>query len=369
MHSKCNCLDKDVTKPEVLPLPASAGTKAKRFIPAIPSLPNGLKDLQTTSSTVITLPDAQKQVGSLLNSCSCKNPRKCKCRKLKTPSGDSALAALAKAAAIQEVPSRCCSPSSPPPPSKRPKHQHQHPPASIELPPLLISESPLPETPGPIPDFGIMPPLSEITSLAGSGCTCGIECCCPGCAEHRGAENVDTTYRPCAHGCGTCVDNTHGIALPGHGSNSTSIIDRFFARAAALPAPPANRKMGVGDQLDPMNVIVYPEAAIKTKEHGVPFGLITVPKLECCGGKCGCPGGKCGCGKNCDGCCADHLAEKEKGRHLLSQSKSKPKLQAHAAPRQHQLKHLQLSEVAAVGRLARNNISITVHQKAYGLHE
>jgi len=53
--------------------------------------------------------------------------------------------------------------------------------------------------------------------------------------------------------------------------------------------------------------MVYPTSAMGVKERGVPFGLITIPKLECCGGNCGCPDGSCSCGKLCDGCCSEHL--------------------------------------------------------------
>lgn len=53
--------------------------------------------------------------------------------------------------------------------------------------------------------------------------------------------------------------------------------------------------------------MVYPTSAMGAKERGVPFGLITIPKLECCGGNCGCPDGSCSCGKLCDGCCSEHL--------------------------------------------------------------
>lgn len=86
----------------------------------------------------------------------------------------------------------------------------------------------------------------------------------------------------------------------------SNFLDKFFARAAALPPPPTNRKMGVGMDLDPMNVMVYPDSARDAGERGVAFGLVNVPKLECCGGQCRCPNGTCGCGKSCNGRCADH---------------------------------------------------------------
>jgi len=38
----------------------------------------------------------------------------------------------------------------------------------------------------------------------------------------------------------------------------------------------------------------------------VAFGLVNLPKLECCGGRCSCPAGGCSCGKGCDGDCAEH---------------------------------------------------------------
>ncbi|KAG7090725.1 hypothetical protein E1B28_009817 [Marasmius oreades] len=346
MHNKCMCTSKEKIREDVLPLPASAGAKAKRFIPIAPALPNGLKDLQSSSNCSITIPPDKRQRGispgsksnspssmsdlahcsfpvtSLLNPCSCKNVWSCKCLNkqstLSPGNSHSELGILAELAAscCTNMSSTSTGPRSispdPQPPSKRVKHRHLDylsPP--VELPPLLFSDSSLDfPSSSNVPDFGIIPSLSEISSLAGSGCTCGVECNCPGCVEHRGHEYADTTVRSCADGCGTCVDNTHGIALPGSDS-TTSIIDQFFARAASLPSPPANRKMGVGVQLDPMNVMVYPKTAIETKERGVPFGLITVPKLECCGGNCGCPDGHCGCGKNCDGCCAEHNHEKE----------------------------------------------------------
>jgi len=70
-----------------------------------------------------------------------------------------------------------------------------------------------------------------------------------------------------------------------------------------------NRKMGIGVHFDPMNVMTYPSAATESSERGVLFGLVILPKLECCGGQCGCPNGMCGCGKACDGCCAEHGGE------------------------------------------------------------
>lgn len=185
-----------------------------------------------------------------------------------------------------------------------------------QLPPLRYSstsDDPC-HTSGPVPTFPPIPSLREIASLAGSGCCCGVECACPGCVEHRGPAHASTELPDCADGCGTCVDNVGGVSLPSPRLSSTAdtapraqpnFIDAFFARAAALPLPPAKRTAA----LDATNVTVYPATLfrgdVKDREaRGAAFGLVSVPPLRCgCLGGCGCPAGKCGCGEGCGGCC------------------------------------------------------------------
>lgn len=288
-------------------------------------------------------------VDSLLNPCSCKSITKCKC------SGhhqqELALATLARAAAAISVnqaaevstPSPIPTYSDPSPRSesfKRPPSPHHsprshsnkraklhshhpYPPSpGPNLPPLLITDD-LPYIPAlnkPMPEFPVMPPMSTISSIAGSGCTCGLLCACPGCVEHRGPGHVATDRKDCTDGCGTCVDPDLGV-LPGHDANTldsfnskamTSMLQEFFARAASLPPPPVHRRIGAtGIGLDPTNSIVYPEIARETTEHATAFGLISVPKLECCRGQCGCPHGRCTCNNSCDGCCADHVGDEK----------------------------------------------------------
>ncbi|KAF7340182.1 Copper-fist domain-containing protein [Mycena venus] len=342
VHSKCNC-PQDEAPSRGLLLPSSS-TKSRRYIPITPALPNGLRDVLPVSSRSFVPPDSRQRVDSLLNPCNCRSVWKCKCRAVNNagPSSSSGpaaeptgLATLARAAAL------CCS-TQPTPSLSRPnprkdaapasKHQTSRPnspnhhgshkrPKHInttrsvggpDLPPILYDESsPFPSP--SIPTFAVMPPMSTITSLAGSGCTCGFECACPGCVEHRGPEHADKDRPSCADGCGTCIDAHAGLALPGYegvGASSSSsitsaltnsIIDQFLARAAALPAPPSNRKVGV--DIDPMNVLMYPPG-------GGSGGMINLPKLECCGGQCSCPAGSCSCRKSCNGCCSEHRANK-----------------------------------------------------------
>ncbi|TFL06243.1 copper fist DNA binding domain-containing protein [Pterulicium gracile] len=307
VHSKCTCDGTPSDSPA--PPPPVPGSKARRFIPSTPALPNGIKDVLTSFRTAPALPaDTRQMVQTLLNPCNCKSVWKCKCQ---SQPGDSPVQLTPETGlhALAEAAASCCSPKAPGSPlcagPKRPSSRSsnkgdrkrqksaenvEEPPyPGLELPPIIM---------GPIsmPSFPIMPPLSSIAGLAGTGCTCGFECACPGCVEHRGPEHASSSHADCAGGnCAHCVDNESGIAfsLPGVPSGYTSSMDLFFARAAALPAPPSKLKPGALDPTD-----------IKAR-----YGLVTVPKLECCGGNCRCPGGQCGCGQICNGCCDEHLAE------------------------------------------------------------
>ena len=138
--------------------------------------------------------------------------------------------------------------------------------------------------------------------------------------EHRGrSDHADhEERRNCADGCGTCVDPSLEFSLPlstRAGSSSfapyfhpessnglvndakESFLDRFFARAAALPPPPYRKRSVI---LDPMDTTVYLNKA------GPP---VTLPKLECCGGQCICPEGQCSCRSSCVGCGVDEVEE------------------------------------------------------------
>ena len=177
------------------------------------------------------------------------------------------------------------------------------------------------------PDF---PSSSAVTTSRTSPaqvsfCGCGLNCACVGCAQHAKSHGPGspTTGRSvpvhranCAHDCPTCVDQDGGVELPGHKPQST-FLDQFFARAAALPSPPmASRARSAS--LDPTNVFVYPPALLNAKEaerdvRGLAFGLVNIPKLECCGGKCSCPDDSCSCGNECNGCCADDGDDKGEG--------------------------------------------------------
>ncbi|KAJ7071600.1 hypothetical protein C8F01DRAFT_441873 [Mycena amicta] len=336
VHSKCQCPQEEQPSRGIL-LPSSS-SKSRRYIPIVPALPNGLRDaLPPSSARSQGPPDSRQRVDSLLNPCNCRSGGKCKCRADGLQRPAASLSTLADAAALccgsrPEASSASSSakrqtsrPNSPT--HKRPKHKHSHSeraPRGPALPPFLYNESSSSPT---IPTFStmFMPPMSTITSLAGSGCTCGLECACPGCVEHRGPEHADRTRASCADGCGTCVDASAGIALPTGGAlglsgfgyaftpepssgitaSSANVISQFFARAAALPLPPTRNRPRVN-----------------------------LPKLECCGGQCSCPADSCSCGKSCIGCCTEHRRSHDDnvGAAAASASSVTPPVDAVSAP-------------------------------------
>lgn len=135
--------------------------------------------------------------------------------------------------------------------------------------------------------------------------------------KHRGPVHALKEHKDCAEGCNHCVDHSTGVELPtlGQGASGNSMIDQFFARAASLPIPPVNHKVGV--EFDPTDITIYPvdlftQSTEEYEVRGAAFGLVTVPKLECCGGQCGCPSDSCGCGQSCNGC--------PNGQHVHSRS-------------------------------------------------
>ena len=226
------------------------------------------------------------------------------------------------------------SPSPTPPPTT--KHRGPSlPPIHTSITP--ISPSSLPASPTIVPEFPTMPPLSSIAALAGSGCSCGFRCTCPGCVEHRGSKYASKDHGDCPDGCGTCVDYEGGVELPmvhSHhctagpsqstsrvacvgtsiGSSGASFVDSFFARATSIALPPAPAQRKRRGTLDPTDTTVYPSTLFACgprhlEERGPAFGLVSVPKLQCCAGNCGCPDGSCGCDHSCGGCVGDTHAE------------------------------------------------------------
>jgi len=354
LHSKCTCDHKGDDAPLMQPLSTSPGSKPRRFIPIVPALPNGLKDIiaASQSSTSLT-PDSRQRVDSLLNPCSC-DVWGCKCKASQSANSSvpgvqilvpsDGLVTLTRAAAMEHSsPAADSGPfsstidsgshhSRPVTPANITLRKRQKQSTSIlsrtpgpDLAPLLFSASS--SSPPSIPDFPSMPSMSEISSLAGSGCTCGVRCACPGCVEH--IKSGDDTGKRCGEGCGACIDHTIEALpdlMPSQAKESTSILDRFFAKAAVLPPPPTRRKMN-SYYLDPMNTYISPQPS---GSQPFTFGGVNLPKLKCCGDPCVCPAGQCTCGDNCVGSCSvTHDRNPAEGTRM-------PTLDNTAIPRKHQ---------------------------------
>ncbi|KAF9229737.1 copper-fist-domain-containing protein [Gyrodon lividus] len=302
VHSKCTC---SPPQPAVdkIPIPAARpNKKPRRFMPSVPTLPNGISD--ALQSTTVPIPSNSRQrVDSLLNPCYCNSVWQCKCGSPHVAGPSSSqerplhfgLQTLAEAAVMfrerpMDSPSRSCM-------NEGPAVNIAMPPQHLELPPILAGSA---TSPGTVPDFPVIPPLSTIKSIAGSGCTCGLRCTCPGCIEHRGLEHAQKDHKDCSDGCGHCVDHTAGIGLPGEDTSSGgSLVDIISAYTASLPNPPHNRRMS----MNPGDVTGYPSelflcSANETDERGAAFGLVRIPKLQCCRGQCDCPSDGCQCGRS-----------------------------------------------------------------------
>lgn len=284
-------------------------------------------------------------VDRLLNPCQCESIWECQCKRTAGSSDQGRLETL-----VQVATSSNTNPVSPPlvvlpspePPTVRKccaskktstvgnYREDTGPVRGPDLPPLLLDPERMASPPHDTPRFVTptsIPSIKSVVLLAGTGCSCGFECACPGCIEHRvppasTATQEDSNLRPCSDGCAHCVDRSGGVALPELESVSyrpsfRSAIETFLSRAASLPLPPKNRPADI----DPTNITVFPAELFSVDFGGMgdPFGgiggrqekarsawgLVDVPRLECCGGACGCPEGRCGCGTSCNGCCVE----------------------------------------------------------------
>lgn len=288
-------------------------------------------------------------VDRLLNPCQCKSIWECQCKRSPGSIDQERLETLVQVAtSISSNPVSLVSPPvgvppNPVPPTVRKSccasknaprvvndREGTGPVRGPDLPPLLLDPERMVLLPHEAPRFTTptsMPSIKSVVLLAGTGCSCGFECACPGCIEHRvppssTATQEDSNLRFCSEGCAHCVDRLGGVALPEPEPVSQQppfrgIIETFLSRAASLPQPPKNRPADI----DPTNITVFP-AGLFSVDFGGPsdpfagnggrqekarsaWGLVDVPKLECCGGACGCPDGRCGCGTSCAGCCVE----------------------------------------------------------------
>ncbi|PCH33032.1 hypothetical protein WOLCODRAFT_134864 [Wolfiporia cocos MD-104 SS10] len=357
---------------------SSSPAKSRRFKPIAPALPNGIRDVLELQDTSRIDSASKAKVNFVSDSCCHTGATECRCRTpngaLGNVSADAShsvsgggLATLAQAAAFYSLGLGQCSEnaraqsaaanSAPTTVSQDSTEQrakrrtqpleynterlHAHlqlpqykrhksdqllldsPVASssfgitgLSLPPIGLAKPGSASDEASRPHFPSITPNDASTPAVGSDCSCGPQCGCPGCVQHRGAQHASKDFSDCNDGCGTCVDHEGGIELPAQSATSPSIstpgaphrrnyLEAFYARAASIPPPPRSRTT----TLDATNITVYPPtlfigAAKDREERGAAFGLVRLPPLECgCAGGCGCPEGRCECGDKCGGCC------------------------------------------------------------------
>jgi len=291
----------------------------------VPAFPNGIKDiLESMDSTPSKTANPKQKINTLLNPCACQDVYNCSCKPIKVD---------------PPVKSKCCcgprpnSPSTHPPVSQGPslapilpiipdttqglENSEYDPGADEVIDAFRTAETSRQQSSLTIPN------LEAITSIAGSGCTCGVTCECPGCVEHNIAPSSSSVAQGMhtAECCAGCVDN-----LGTDGSLDSGKLNSFFRMAASLPAPPPkaaalerprlNPPTTIGattqeaPSLNPFDVRVFPVALLRQQhpnqdQLSAYFGLVQVPKLQCCQGQCCCPPGRCHCLEGCNG---DHCA-------------------------------------------------------------
>ena len=297
-------------------------------------------------------------VDRLLNPCECKSIWECHCNRPSVSSDQGSLQTLAQVAVSMGAnpvslafPRQDHPPSRPGPPairksccaSKRPPKAVKEDTGLVrgpDLPRLLLDPEQAFSPPRDAPRLTTptsIPSIKSVVLLAGTGCSCGFECACPGCIEHRVPSSTETqngpSLRSCSDDCAHCIDRLGGIALPepDSASHRPSIIETFLDRIPSLPPPPKNRSANI----DPTNITVFP-AGLFSVDLGGPgdggqqekarsaWGLVNIPRLECCGGACGCPEGRCRCGNSCAGCCVegDNLSDSPGGSNALAEPMS-----------------------------------------------
>ena len=324
-------------------------------MPIVPAPPSGIKNIPTIEEDDC-IPDPRYQgqsqsplyhldhrtqlppVDCLLNPCQCKSVCECQCSHLPGSSDQGRFETLVQVAASITVPSTSQqfddppSPPTPKPPTVRKSccasksaprtittRENTGPVRGPDLPPLLSDPentvSPIPNS-SPFTAPTSIPSIKSLVLLVGTGFSCGFECACPGCTEHRvpPSSQDSSNLRSCPDDCPHCVDRLGGIELepaspwPFFGG----AIKAFLNRATNLPPPPKNQSAGI----DPTNVTFFPPGLFSLDLGGSSnngrqekarsaWGLVEIPKLECCAGACGYPDGGYGCGNSCAGCCVE----------------------------------------------------------------
>lgn len=188
LHVKCLCdgrrdPEADIGPVEIQSPCASSGKTVGRKIPLIPTLPNGIKDLQSIPS----------------------------------PTTEDAMS-ISKLASIPEAHAKRPSPSPVEEQTCAPVRSCCSRKPTTGSVPKTAASSHANVTPGAIPSPGFQSGLVLQTQPAVEymECLCGPGCQCVGCAQHNQGDSESMVHdgMSCPVDCPSCVDNTHGAAWP-----------------------------------------------------------------------------------------------------------------------------------------------------------
>ncbi|KAH7344440.1 hypothetical protein B0J17DRAFT_635429 [Rhizoctonia solani] len=285
-HSKCLCdkpttvFQKDSeTGTSTEENPGSKRKKSSRTAPTVPSLPNGIRDLDAKKPS--DSEESRKRFKAMLNpcKCGCDDAKRCRCnagdllgaiqdqaqsgsccadipdsfqaerraspsrRLLPKPKKSLPISSTRPVPATTPSAGSCCAVKAPQPSNLRDAPIVIKP---LSLPPGSAGPSLLPSiatwsTPTSIPT------LHKHVTTTMDSCGCGEGCACAGCVEHRGAvaaaAAIAAGHHSCPDRCGTCQDassaNMQISSLTGPSVSDDNSIESLLARAIAkLPPPP-----------------------------------------------------------------------------------------------------------------------------------
>ncbi|CAE6430713.1 unnamed protein product [Rhizoctonia solani] len=330
-HSKCLCDKPAATQNDnqvdasTEEIPGSKRKKSSRTAPAVPSLPNGIRDILDNKKPNDSeqKEESRKRFKAMLNpcNCGCDDAKRCRCNgedllgpiQNQAQGGSCCTETSTSVETERRVsPSRRLLPKpkkSIPPTNNRqssqtttpmpgsccaPKHSQlelssNHHGASIFIKPLSL---PL-DSAGPslLPSITTwstptsIPTLHKHATTTMDSCGCGEGCACAGCVEHRGAvaaaAAIAAGHHSCPDRCGTCQDlsstNMQVSSLTGPSVSDDNSIEGLLARAIAkLPPPPPGQLSVFQSQSggERVALVVLPRADNSN-------GLVSAPR-SCC---------------------------------------------------------------------------------------
>ncbi|KAF8760859.1 Copper-fist [Rhizoctonia solani] len=296
-HSKCLCDKPAATQNDnqvdasTEEIPGSKRKKSSRTAPAVPSLPNGIRDILDNKKPNDSeqKEESRKRFKAMLNpcNCGCDDAKRCRCN------GEDLLGPIQN----QAQGGSCCAETSTSVETERRVSPSRRllPKPKKSIPPTNNRQSSQTTTPMPGPSLlpsittwstpTSIPTLNKHVTTTMDSCGCGEGCACAGCVEHRGAvaaaAAIAAGHHSCPDRCGTCQDlsstNMQVSSLTGPSVSDDNSIEGLLARAIAkLPPPPPGQLSVFQSQSggERVALVVLPRADNSN-------GLVSAPR-SCC---------------------------------------------------------------------------------------